>query len=144
MDDTIATTIADAPETGSDFSTAHLITVAAKTYQQVKQTPILEDRLHPGYSIESRQSEECVLDYTSSLVSHSVSQQQTLMHLNNYINLYRNAQPEVLEDAISVIRSVNIELINKQIVLPQGSNETLEKGYDLMIQARIANFIKHG
>jgi hypothetical protein len=105
----------------------------------------LGDRLHAGYSTRSRQSEECVLNYTRSLVSHSVSQQQTLIYLNNYINLYRNAQPEVLEAAISVIRSVNIKVINhKQIVLPLGSTETLEKGYELMIQARIANFIKYG
>jgi hypothetical protein len=143
VDDTIAAVIANQPE-GSEISGSAGV-VAAKTYQQVKETPGLGDRLHPGYSIKSRQSEQCLLNYTTSLASHSVSEQQTLIYLNNYINLYRNAQPKVLEAAISVVRSVNLELVNhKQVVLPQGSSQTLEKGYQLMIQARIANFIKHG
>lgn len=139
IDDSLASTMANWPEGESMDWTSYISTVGT-AYQTYKSLPVGE-RLHQGYNVRSRQSNDMLLEYTHALASN---EKQTLIHLNSFLDLYRRSTPEILEEAVQVVRNVHTGLIrSKSVVMPQGSHETMEKANKILLQAQIVNYINN-
>lgn len=94
-----------------------------------------------GYGLKGRQSRELALKYSHALASKS-SKREVMIHLNNFLDIYRKSSPKVMQKAAQSIIDIHKEILEcKDIILPKGTTALVIEAEKLISQACITNAV---